>query len=738
MQALYRDTAIASAPRTCLNHVQDPALEIKRLQRCMNDLIGVLALPAAWRGREPVEILSTLVDSLMGTLSLDFFYARVIVEAGEKPLEMLRAGPSHGTDEIAQSLDEWLNEDQIDRPSQTRRKIGDQEISIFPMRMGVVGDIGFIVAGSQRLGFPEQTERLVLSIAATLTAAALQPALLLSEQKLVASELDRRVAERTRELAATNEELQLQVGLLQHLPVSAWTLKPDGTPDFVNQVWLQFSGQTLDFVRSNPEAWMTAVHPEDREIASRSFWEGVRSGQGFAMETRSLCAQDETYRWHLNQAVVLRDSEGRVLKFVGTSTDIDDRKRAEDELKRSEARHRVVVETASDAVVSIDESGAIILANLATKRIFGYNPEELIGKPLTVLMPEAMRELHQTGLKRYLATGQRPMNWQGTELTALRKNGEEFPVEVSFGEITGDSHKTFTGFLRDVSKRKQAEQALRRSEAFLADGQHLGQIGSYSWRVATDEITWSAELYRIYELEIGVPVTLELIRSRVHPEDVALIEKMKMVEQAREGGHSFEWQFRLLMPDRSIKYMHAVAHAARDQDGQLEYIASVQDVTARRLAEEARDKARSELTHVARVMSLGTLTASIAHELNQPLSGIVTNASTCTRMLAADPPNVDGARETARRTIRDAYRASEVITRLRALFGKKETTNESVDLNDVTREVLELISSELHRNRVVLEQEFAGNLPTVTGDRVQLQQVILNLLRNASEVDEGS
>ena len=251
--------------------------------------------------------------------------------------------------------------------------------------------------------------------------------------------------------------------------------------------------------------------------------------------------------------------------------------------------------------------------------------------------------------------------------------------------------------------------------------------------MATDEIMWSAELYRIYELEIGVPVTLELIRTRVHPEDVSLIEKMKMVDQAQEGGHDFEWQFRLLMPDHSIKYMHAVAHATRDQGGQLEYIASVQDVTARRLAEEARDNARSELTHVARVMSLGTLTASIAHELNQPLSGIVTNASTCMRMLAADPPNVDGARETARRTIRDGNRASEVITRLRALFGKKETTNESVDLNDATREVLALSSSELHRNQVILQQELADDLPTVTGDRVQLQQVILNLLRNASD-----
>src|ERR1700722_17822453 len=135
----------------------------------------------------------------------------------------------------------------------------------------------------------------MLSVAANQTAGPLQLALLLSKQKSAARELDRRVAERTRELAETNEELQLQAGLLQHLPVSAWTLKPDGTPDFVNHVWLEYSGQTLDFVRSHPEAWMTAVHPDDRERASKSFWDGVRSGQGFAMKTRSLRAQDATY-----------------------------------------------------------------------------------------------------------------------------------------------------------------------------------------------------------------------------------------------------------------------------------------------------------------------------------------------------------------------------------------------------------------------------------------------------------
>jgi len=147
-----------------------------------------------------------------------------------------------------------------------------------------------------------------------------------------------------------------------------------------------------------------------------------------------------------------------------------------------------------------------------------------------------------------------------------------------------------------------------------------------------------------------------------------------------------------------------VAHATRDRDGRLEYIGAIQDVTQRRLSDEALSKARSELSHVARVTSLGILTASIAHEVNQPLSGIVTNASTCLRMLAGDPPNVEGARDTARRTIRDGNRASEVISRLRSLYGKKDLTIESVDLNEATREVLALSASDLQRNRVIVQQ----------------------------------
>ena len=275
-----------------------------------------------------------------------------------------------------------------------------------------------------------------------------------------------------------------------------------------------------------------------------------------------------------------------------------------------------------------------------------------------------------------------------------------------------------------LERLKRAEEALR-----------LSRVGSFAWNVATDEITWSEQLYRIFEFDPQQTITLELIGTRVHPEDIPLLNDM--IDRARNAASDFQYEHRLLMPDQSVKYLHLIAHGTRNENGEVNYIGAVQDVTNRRLSEQALGKARSELAHVARVMSLGALTASIAHEVNQPLSGIVTNASTCMRMLEADPPNVDGARETVRRTIRDGHRAADVITRLRALFSRNGPATERVDLNDATREVIALTLSELQGSRIILRVELANDLPAVTGDRVQLQQVILNLLRNASDAMSG-
>ncbi|TIL65684.1 MAG: PAS domain S-box protein [Mesorhizobium sp.] len=280
-------------------------------------------------------------------------------------------------------------------------------------------------------------------------------------------------------------------------------------------------------------------------------------------------------------------------------------------------------------------------------------------------------------------------------------------------------------------ERARSESALKRSEAFLSKAQQLSSTGSFSWRVGTSEITWSEQAHRIFEFERRVPITIQLLGSRIHPDDLALLNEM--IDRVRAACSDFEYECRLLMPDRTVKYLHVVAHGTRDEDGRLEYIGAVQDVTERRLSEEALGRVRSELAHVARATTLRALTASIAQEVNQPLSGIMTNASTCLKMLAADPPNVDGARETARRTLRDSKRASDVIVRLRALFAKKSALTESVDLNEATREVIALSSNDLQRNRVSLRAEFRDDIPPIAADRVQLQYVILNLLLNASD-----
>jgi PAS domain S-box-containing protein len=605
--------------------------EVKHLQRCINDLVSLLALPAIWSGGDPSQVLDTFLDALMRMLRLDLVSVRLTDPVGEAPVEIVRFAelrrPMPSAHEICEALSQCFKNDSRKWPPLLRNLMGEGDVSIVPLPLGLQGELGVIVAAAERTDFPRQTEALLLSVAANQASIGLQEARLLSHQKRVASELDQRVVQRTAELAAANEELK-------------------------------------------------------KELAERRLVE-ERLGQ------------------------------------------------EERELKRSEVRKTAIVDSALDCIVTIDHEGCITEFNPAAEHTFGYPRDEVLGKHLAdVIIPPSLREKHRQGFARYLATGEARVLGKRIEMTAVRADGSEFPVELAITRIPLEGPPSFTGYLRDITERKRTEQELRRSEAFLAEAQHLSRIGSFSWRVATDEITWSEQLYRIFEIDRNAQVTFELIGTRIHPEDLSVFQEH--FERSRRDGSDVQLEFRLQMPDGAVKYVHVVAHTRGDH-GELEYIGAVQDVTERRSSEAALSKARSELSRVARVTSLGVLTASIAHEVNQPLSGIVTNASTCLRMLAADPPNVDGARETARRTIRDGNRASEVITRLRALYGKKELTIESVDLNEATREVIALSLSELQRNRVILRPELADDLPPVTGDRVQLQQVILNLIRNASD-----
>lgn len=285
------------------------------------------------------------------------------------------------------------------------------------------------------------------------------------------------------------------------------------------------------------------------------------------------------------------------------------------------------------------------------------------------------------------------------------------------------------GVNTDVEDRRRAEAELRRAYDHLTEAQRLSQTGSFTSDLQGDEETWSDEFYRICESEPGSPARMQRLRDIVHPEDVALFQGA--VERALAGA-DVRFEFRIVTPRGTAKHLLGAAHRVEQLAGPV-LVGALHDVTAGKVAEAALNSARFELAYVARVATLSTLAASIAHQVNQPLAGIVANASTCLRMLDAEPPNVAGARKTARRSIRDGSRAADVIAQLRALFTKREFTLERMDLNAATREVIALCMSEFQKNRVVVQPTLAEDLPPVDGDRAQLQQVLLTLFCNASE-----
>jgi PAS domain S-box-containing protein len=295
--------------------------------------------------------------------------------------------------------------------------------------------------------------------------------------------------------------------------------------------------------------------------------------------------------------------------------------------------------------------------------------------------------------------------------------------------------------LREAEERidlGRAEEALRRSEAYLAEAQKLSHTGSFGWDISSGRIYWSQETFRIFEYDPPTEPTLELVFDRTHPEDRAL--HRQLLDRVSREGKDFNFEHRLLMPDGSIKYLRVMGRPSKDESGSFEFVGAVTDITERKLAEEElRQKevslreAQTELAHVSRVTTLGELAASIGHEVNQPLAGIVTNATASLRWLAGDSPNLAEAREAIRRIIRDGNRAGEVVSRMRALFKKARTAMEWLDINKAIEEVVILTQSEVRRNRVALRMELAADVPPIMGDRVQLQQVVMNLILNAIE-----
>ena len=385
-------------------------------------------------------------------------------------------------------------------------------------------------------------------------------------------------------LAASERDL-----IINTIPTAAWTTRPDGYCDFLNQVWLDYAGMTAE--QAQGWGWAEAIHPDDRKNLVEDWQSCLASGTPVDTEAR-IRRFDGSYRWFLIRGNPLKDEGGNILKWYGTCVDIEDRKRVEEALHARELSWRQIVDNIPGLVATMGAMGEVEFLNRQTLEYFGKTTEELKDWALiSAVHPNDLPRVIEAR-KKSIETGQ----IYEVEHRCRRADGVYRWFQVR-GLPVRDAENKITAWyllLTDIDDRKHAEEELKRSEAFLAEGQRLSGTGSFSWCVATDEITWSEQLYRIFEFDEHLPVTLERIGSRVYPDDLPLLQDM--IERARRAASDFEYEHRLLMPDQSVKHIHLFAHATRDKYGRLEYVGAAQDVTQHRLAEEALQSSERNLS----------------------------------------------------------------------------------------------------------------------------------------------
>jgi len=333
------------------------------------------------------------------------------------------------------------------------------------------------------------------------------------------------------------------------------------------------------------------------------------------------------------------------------------------------------------------------------------------------------------------------------EVTFRVRNGEGgYRWFLSRAEplLTSDGTVLYwVGVNLDIDDAKRAEQALQRSEAYLAEAERLSRTGSWAWSPVSDNRHYSEECYRVlgFAPGDGTPPPLETVIQRVHPEDQA--QCREQVEKAIRDKGDFELHYRIVHPDKRVRNIHCVGHSILDGSGDLvEFVGTVIDVTERKSAEREREKLRlveADLAHTNRVSTLGEMAASLAHEIKQPIAAAITSANSCIEWLAHEPPNLDRARAAAARIDKYGNRAAEIIDRIRSFYKKSLPQRELVDVNGIILEILTLLDGEANRSSVAVRTELAADLPEIMADRVQLQQVFMNLILNAIEAmrDEG-
>ena len=490
-----------------------------------------------------------------------------------------------------------------------------------------------------------------------------------------------------------------------------------------------------DAVSAQP--FQERIFAEDRRRIIELVPRAIRDKADFEVDFRIALSDGSTKRVHSVGHLVV-NSDGDVIEVIGTHVDVTEQyeaqeklQRAIDEIKKSEDRLRLVIDTIPTLVWRAGPEGSPDFLNEPALYYTGLSLDQA-----ETGWPRAFHPDDKKGMLQKWSAIRESGVRGGLEARLRRFDGEYrwflFQAEPLRDEL-GNIVKWY-GSATDIEDRKRTEEELRRSEAKLAEAQRVSQTGSFVWNVSTGERSGSKEFFRILGYDQPRSVTFEMVLQRTHPEDRAIVEQA--IDRASRTGKDLDYEHRLLMPDGSVKYVHVVAHAVRDQADQLEFIGAVVDVTATKQAEEKLHKAQMELAHVTRVTTLGELTTSIAHEVNQPLAAVIANAEACLRWLDHETPNLAAARRSAEWVIDDGNRASEVIRRVRALAKKADIEKVSLDLNSVVEEAITLVQRELSSRSVSLRKELAPALPMILGDRVQLQQVIINLVMNGIEAME--
>jgi PAS domain S-box-containing protein len=523
--------------------------------------------------------------------------------------------------------------------------------------------------------------------------------------------------------------------VLDALPALVWTALPDGYIDYVSQRWSDYTGLSPD--EAHGWEWQTAVNPDDLPQLLERWRSILASGEPGEMEAR-VRRFDGQYRCFLVQCSPMCDDAGRILKWYGINTDIDDRKRAEEALRESERSSRSIIDGIPGLVAVFTAGGELELVNHQVLEYYGKTLEELKRCGTSDLVhPEDLPRAIEV-FTRSLGSGD-PFE---LEVRARRFDGvyrwlqsRGFPLKDTNGCIV-----RWYNLLIDIDERMRAEEALRASETNLRR-----IIDSIPGLVCTMNAAGEVELLSRQVLEYFGKTSEELkgwqFIDAVHPEDLPRV--LEAFTHSVTSGNPYDIEHRCRRFDSVYRWFQVRALPVRDADGRITgwYVVLV-DIDERKRAEAALQAAHDRLARASQVASLVELSASIAHEVNQPIAAALANAQAALRWLRREPPDLSEVREALDSVVKDGTRAGNVIDRIRSLFKNAPPSLENLDIAEVLSEVVALSRGKALKNRVSLQVQLSEGLPTVRGDRVQLQQVMLNLITNAieamSDVDDGN